>query len=78
MEANPKLERFLENWLNGGRDTREAFLFELKDLLDAERARCVAIAEEVGRYSMQPNPSDSDLAWKHAANSVAVKIRELH
>ena len=78
MEANAKLERFLENWLNGGRDTREAFLFEVRDLLEAERARCVRVAEEVGMYSMLPNPSESDIAWKSAASSVAIKIRDLH
>jgi len=78
MEANARLERFLENWLNGGRDTREAFLFEVRDLLEAERARCIKVAEEVSRYSMIPNPSEADLAWKSAASSVAIKISELH
>ena len=78
MTPNPKLERFLENWLTGGRDTREAFLFELRDLLTAERERCVEAAEGVSRYSTLPNPSDADMAWKNAARSVAAKIRELH
>jgi hypothetical protein len=39
------IETFLNNWLQGGRETRLAFARDLSGLLRAERERCAAFIE---------------------------------
>lgn len=45
MAANARLEEFLNNWLTGGRATREAFMLEVSEMLKAERERCAQIVD---------------------------------
>lgn len=74
---NVVFDRFCENWMQGGAKTREAFLRDLGELLQAERNRCVSAAEKKQSYSKMPNPSDLDRGWKRCAKEIADDIRDL-